>query len=69
LKSFLIVLPCSSFQVKDKQKKKQPMRGIRVNEDGDASLEDLTSSAAQGTSDYDPAVDPEGSKSSNKKVS
>jgi len=45
------------------------MKGIRVNEDGDASLEDLTSSAAQGTSDYDAAVDPEGSKSSNKKVS
>jgi len=45
------------------------MRGIRVNEDGDASLEDLTNSAAQGTSDFDPAVDPEGSKSSNKKVS
>ncbi|QCD96973.1 DNA helicase INO80 [Vigna unguiculata] len=55
------------LQVKDKQKKKQPMKGIRVNEDGDASLEDLTSSAAQGTSDYDAAVDPEGSKSSNKK--
>ncbi|KOM40548.1 hypothetical protein LR48_Vigan04g074600 [Vigna angularis] len=55
------------LQAKDKQKKKQPMKGIRVNEDGDASLEDLTSSAAQGTSDYDAAVDPEGSKSSNKK--
>ncbi|KAK7396221.1 hypothetical protein VNO78_17071 [Psophocarpus tetragonolobus] len=55
------------LQVKDKQKKKQPMRGIRVNEDGDASMEDLTSSVAQGTSDYDLSMDPEGSKSSNKK--
>ncbi|KAL2320719.1 hypothetical protein Fmac_029688 [Flemingia macrophylla] len=55
------------LQVKDKQKKKQPMKGIWVNEDGDASLEDLTSSVAQGTSDYDLSVDTEGSKSSNKK--
>ncbi|KAL2659652.1 hypothetical protein AAZV13_03G100000 [Glycine max] len=55
------------LQVKDKQKKKQPMRGIRVNEDGDASMEDLTSSVAQGTSDNDLSMDPEGSKSSNKK--
>nr|KYP52000.1 DNA helicase INO80 complex isogeny 1 [Cajanus cajan] len=55
------------LQVKDKQKKKQPMRGIRVNEEGDASLEDLTNSVAQGTSDYDLSVDTEGSKSSNKK--
>lgn len=44
------------------------MKGIRVNEDGDASLEDLTNSAAQSTTDYDAFVDPEGQKSSNKKV-
>lgn len=68
MRKFLIVWPRLSFQVKDKQKKKQPMRGIRVNEDGDASMEDLTSSVAQGTSDNDLSMDPEGSKSSNKKV-
>ncbi|MED6160742.1 hypothetical protein PIB30_054221 [Stylosanthes scabra] len=55
------------IQVKDKEKRKQPTKGIRVNEDGDASLEDLTNSAAQGTTDFDLPMDPEGSKSSNKK--
>ncbi|XP_073223338.1 chromatin-remodeling ATPase INO80-like [Cicer arietinum] len=56
------------LQVKDRQKRKPSMKGIRVNEDGDASLEDLTNSAAQSTTDYDAFVDPEGQKSSNKKV-
>ncbi|KAJ1430025.1 P-loop containing nucleoside triphosphate hydrolase [Sesbania bispinosa] len=55
------------LQVKDKQKKKQPMKGIRLNEEGDASLEDLSNSLAQDTTDYDLFMDPEGSKSSNKK--
>ncbi|MED6127535.1 hypothetical protein PIB30_088904 [Stylosanthes scabra] len=55
------------IKVKDKEKRKQPTKGIRVNEDGDASLEDLTNSAAQGTTDFDLPMDPEGSKSSNKK--
>ncbi|XP_057438033.1 chromatin-remodeling ATPase INO80 isoform X3 [Lotus japonicus] len=55
------------LQVKDKQKKKQPTKGIRVNEDGDASFEDLSNSVAQGTADNDNAMNPEGSKSSNKK--
>lgn len=45
------------------------MKGIRVNEDGDASFEDLSNSVAQGTADNDNAMNPEGSKSSNKKVS
>jgi DNA helicase INO80 len=44
------------------------MKGILVNEEGDASLEDLSNSVALGTTD-DLALDPEGSKSSNKKVS
>jgi DNA helicase INO80 len=42
------------------------MKGILVNEEGDASLEDLSNSVAP-TDDL--ALDPEGSKSSNKKVS
>ncbi|XP_052114813.1 chromatin-remodeling ATPase INO80 isoform X1 [Arachis duranensis] len=55
------------IQVKDKEKKKKPTKGIRVNEDGDASLEDLTNSTAQGTTDFDLPMDPEGSNASNKK--
>ncbi|KAL5059285.1 hypothetical protein RYX36_030889 [Vicia faba] len=55
-----------TVQGRDKQKKK-PMKGILVNEDGDASLEDVSNSVALGTADHDLAVDPEGSKSSNKK--
>ncbi|KAE9585259.1 putative DNA helicase chromatin remodeling SNF2 family [Lupinus albus] len=53
------------LQVKDRQKKKQPAKGIRVNGDGDASLEDLTNSVPQGAADLDLSMDPEGSKSSN----
>ncbi|XP_019444031.1 PREDICTED: DNA helicase INO80-like isoform X1 [Lupinus angustifolius] len=53
------------LQVKDRQKKKQPTKGIWVNEDGDASLEDLTNSVPQGAADLDLSMDPEGSKSSN----
>ncbi|XP_019455806.1 PREDICTED: DNA helicase INO80-like isoform X1 [Lupinus angustifolius] len=55
------------LQAKDRQKKKQPMKGIRVNEDGDASLEDLTNSVAQTTPDHDLSMEPEGSKSGNNK--
>ena len=44
------------------------MKGIVLNEEGDASLQDLTNSVAQGNADYDLSMDPEGSKSSNKKV-
>ncbi|XP_027188529.1 chromatin-remodeling ATPase INO80-like isoform X2 [Cicer arietinum] len=54
-------------QVRDKQKKKQPMKGILLNEEGDASLEDLSNSVTQGTTDYVLSVDPEGSNSNNKK--
>lgn len=60
-----IILFC---QVKDRQKKKQT-KGIRVDAEGDASLEDLTNTAAsqQGTGNEEsPYV--ERSKSNNKKV-
>ena len=57
-----------SFQVKSKQKKK-PNKAIRINEEGDASLEDLTNCLDQGTANHDTPMDPEGPKSSNKKVS
>lgn len=55
-------------QTKDKQKKKQT-KGIRVDAEGDASLEDLTNpaSAPQGTGHED-SPDVEKSKSNNKKV-
>ncbi|KAL1312465.1 hypothetical protein HN51_039075 [Arachis hypogaea] len=55
------------LQAKDKQKKKQPARGIFLNEEGDASLQDLTNAVPQGTVDNDLTVDTEGSKSANKK--
>ncbi|CAJ2673301.1 unnamed protein product [Trifolium pratense] len=55
------------LQVKDRQKRKQSMKGIRVSEDGDASLEDLTNSVAQNIADNDAFVEPDGIKSSNKK--
>lgn len=44
------------------------MKGILLNEEGDASLEDLSNSVTQGTTDYVLSVDPEGSNSNNKKV-
>lgn len=57
----------SSCQVKDRQKKKQLTKGIRVDAEGDASLEDLTDAGSQATG-CEPTPDPERSKSSNKKV-
>ncbi|CAN6557160.1 unnamed protein product [Malus baccata var. baccata] len=55
------------LQVKDRQKKKQT-KGIRVDAEGDASLEDLTNpaSAPQGTG-YEDSPDMEKAKSNNKK--
>ncbi|KAE9590147.1 putative DNA helicase [Lupinus albus] len=55
------------LQVKDKQKRKQSLKGIRLSEEGDASLEDLTNSEVQGTTNIDLPMEPEGPKSSNKK--
>ncbi|KAI4300819.1 hypothetical protein L6164_034153 [Bauhinia variegata] len=54
------------LQGKDKQKRKQPMKAIRINEEGDASLEDITNTGPQGT-DNELSQEPEGSKSSSKK--
>ncbi|KAG7958774.1 hypothetical protein I3843_10G034500 [Carya illinoinensis] len=53
-------------QVKDRQKKKHSAKGIRVDAEGDASLEDLTNAGSQDTG-YEPSPDPERAKSSNKK--
>lgn len=53
-------------QAKDRQKKKQA-KGIRVDAEGDASLEDLTNAEPRGT-EYDPSPDLEKTKSSSKKV-
>ncbi|XP_022153944.1 DNA helicase INO80 [Momordica charantia] len=50
---------------KDRQKKKQA-KGIRVDAEGDASLEDLTNAEPRGT-EYDPSPDLEKTKSSSKK--
>uniref|UniRef100_A0A2N9HD90 Chromatin-remodeling ATPase INO80 n=2 Tax=Fagus sylvatica TaxID=28930 RepID=A0A2N9HD90_FAGSY len=56
------------LQVKDRQKKKLSTKGIRVDAEGDASLEDLTNAEAQGTAP-EPSPDPEKAKSSSKKNS
>ncbi|KAL6133999.1 hypothetical protein ACLB2K_066232 [Fragaria x ananassa] len=54
------------LQVKDKQKKKQT-KGIRVDAEGDASLEDLTNPAASQGTGNEESPDVERSKSNNKK--
>lgn len=54
------------LQAKDRQKKKQT-KGIRVDAEGDASLEDLTNNASQ-TTGHEDSPDPEKPKSNNKKV-
>ncbi|XP_015898080.1 chromatin-remodeling ATPase INO80 isoform X1 [Ziziphus jujuba] len=53
------------LQVKDKQKKKQT-KGIRVDAEGDASLEDLTN-AGSHSAGFEDSPDPERAKSNNKK--
>ncbi|XP_056158744.1 chromatin-remodeling ATPase INO80 isoform X4 [Syzygium oleosum] len=53
-------------QVKDRQRKKQPTKGIRLDAEGDASLEDLTNIAAEGAGN-EPNPDADKSKSSSKK--
>lgn len=55
------------LKTKDRSKKKQPTKGIRLDAEGDASLEDLTNAGAQG-SGAEPSPDPEKAKPSNKKV-
>lgn len=54
------------LQVKDRQKKKQT-KGIRVDAEGDASLEDLTNTAASQGTGNEESPDVERSKSNNKK--
>jgi len=54
------------FQAKDRQKKK-PTKAIRVDAEGDATLEDLTETVTQGTGN-EPSEDTEKLKSNNKKV-
>lgn len=53
-------------QAKDRQKKKSGAKGIRIDAEGTASLEDLANPELQDN-DFDPH-DPEKAKSSNKKV-
>lgn len=55
------------IQAKDKQKKKRGTKGILIDAEGDASLEDLDSVAAEAAAEVQPSPDPEKVKSSNKK--
>lgn len=66
--SFSIFRSLKTFccQAKDRQKKKQA-KGIRVDAEGDASLEDLTNAEPRGT-EYEPSPDLEKTKSTSKKV-
>ncbi|XWS66310.1 hypothetical protein CRYUN_Cryun05aG0188700 [Craigia yunnanensis] len=54
------------LQAKDRLQKKQPTKGIRLDAEGDASLEDLENTGAQGTG-AEPSPNPEKAISSNKK--
>ncbi|XP_059668388.1 chromatin-remodeling ATPase INO80 isoform X2 [Cornus florida] len=53
-------------QGKDRQKKKAGSKAIRIDAEGDASLEDLANFGSQGNG-HEPSPDPEKAKSSNKK--
>ncbi|KAA8518116.1 hypothetical protein F0562_015590 [Nyssa sinensis] len=54
------------LQARDRQKRKSGAKGIRVDAEGDASLEDLTNNGSQGNG-HEPSPDPEKANSSNKK--
>lgn len=54
------------IQVKDKQKKKRANKGIRIDAEGDASLEDLDKVANEAAK-IEPSPEPEKPKSNNKK--
>ncbi|KAK6151316.1 hypothetical protein DH2020_013951 [Rehmannia glutinosa] len=56
-----------SQQAKDRQKKKGGSKGIRIDAEGGASLEDLTNPELLQDNDYEPP-DPDKAKSSSKKV-
>ncbi|KAK2651936.1 hypothetical protein Ddye_011792 [Dipteronia dyeriana] len=57
------------LQAKDRQKKKQPTKGIWIDAEGDAYLEDLTNAGAQPAqgAGQEPSPDPEKATPSNKK--
>ncbi|KAF2590575.1 hypothetical protein F2Q70_00041042 [Brassica cretica] len=55
------------LQVKDRQKKKQPMKRIRIDAEGDATLEELDDTAERQDNGQEPSQEPETTKPSNKK--
>lgn len=55
------------YQSRDRQKKKSGTKGIRIDAEGDAYLEDLTNPESQ-VNGSQPSPDPEKGKSNNKKV-
>ncbi|KAH9613368.1 hypothetical protein KSS87_004845 [Heliosperma pusillum] len=55
------------LQVKDRQKKQRSNKGIRIDAEGDASLEDLDKVADEIAAEFEPSPDPKKAKSSNKK--
>lgn len=55
------------MQVKERQKKKQPTKCIRIDAEGDATLEELEDIEKQENG-QEPSEEPEKAKSSNKKV-
>lgn len=52
-------------QGKDRQKKKRGTKAIRIDAEGDASLEDLANIGSQG---YEPVPEADNGKAANKKV-
>ncbi|RID65074.1 hypothetical protein BRARA_D00294, partial [Brassica rapa] len=55
------------LQVKDRQKKKQPMKRIRIDAEGDATLEELDDATERQDNGQEPSQEPETTKPSNKK--
>ncbi|CAN7013781.1 unnamed protein product [Brassica oleracea var. botrytis] len=56
------------LQVRDRQKKKQPVKCIRIDAEGDATLEELEDTAAERQDkEQEPSQEPEKTKPSNKK--
>ncbi|CAN6829241.1 unnamed protein product [Brassica oleracea] len=56
------------LQVRDRQKKKQPVKCIRIDAEGDATLEELEDAAAERQDkEQEPSQEPEKTKPSNKK--
>ncbi|CAN7056894.1 unnamed protein product [Brassica rapa subsp. trilocularis] len=55
------------LQVRDRQKKKQPVKCIRIDAEGDAALEELEDAAERQDKEQEPSQEPEKTKPSNKK--